>query len=402
MIVHRRCALEVELLEENDFIDSAHKEIYLAIKELIKANKNFDDKILISSINKRVKSENLMFIAENKALKLNWKEYVKQLKDLTLKRRLHDIAEKIMNSDTSGEDMSEYAEKEIFKLRENIITEDFTDIKLIVMDAYKQIEDEQEQKGYTGLETGFVDLDRITGGLQDADYILLGARPSMGKTALALNVISNAAMRGKKVVLFSLEMSEKQVMKRLLLSESFISGNKLKNKSLDKRDYDKLLHVARGFCNSNISINDNASLTVAQMKSMSRKLKRTKGLDLIVVDYLQLIKSKEGKIRREQVEAVSRDLKVMAKELNVPVVVISSLSRANESRNDKRPILSDLRETGQMEFDADLIIFLHREHYYDREANPGQAELIIAKQRNGSLGVIELSWVGECTKFMDL
>jgi len=401
MIAYKECALEVELLQEKDFTSQINRTIYQGIKDLVRKSKNFDTMILLQHLQNKVTPRDLAFIGKRSPMKINFQEYIRRLKDLTLKRQLHNMAEKILCSDFTGEELSEKIEKQIFELRENTITEEFMEVKDMVLDVIDDIERTQKQKGHTGVETGFKKLDEITDGFQRSDYILLGARPSMGKTALALNIALNIAKDGKKVAFFSLEMSRKQVVKRLVLSESLVSDKKIKNKELKDDDYRLLVNAGEELYKKNIFVNDNAALTVPQMKSMCRKLKRSRGLDIVLIDYLQLIKSREGSSRREQVEAVSRDLKAMAKELDVPVVVISSLSRANEARQNKRPILSDLRETGQIEFDADLIMFLHRENYYDPESNPYLAELIIAKQRNGGLGVIQLGWIGECTTFMD-
>lgn len=401
MVENKKCAEEVELLSEDDFVDSQHKEIYKAIKTLVKEQKKFDAMVLIQYISKKVDSKALEFLASTQAITTNFREYVNRLKDLKIKRELHLLAEKIMFSDLTGDETSEEAEREIFKIRENTSTAEFSEIQDLMAEALEEIESSQTVEGRVGLETGFTNLDLLTDGLQKQDYILIGARPSMGKTALALNITSQIALKGKKVAFFSLEMSKKQVAKRLILSESLVNDTLVKKRELNNHHYEKMTSIANTLSRSNIYINDTGSLTVAQMKSMCRKIKRTKGLDLVVIDYLQLIRSREGNGRREQVEAVSRDLKVMAKELNVPLIVISSLSRANESRQDKRPILSDLRETGQIEFDADLIMFLHRENYYNKEADPHHAELIIAKARNGELGIINLAWVGGCTKFLD-
>ena len=401
MVENKRCAEEIELLSEEDFVDTQHKEIYKAIKRLVKEQKKFDSMILIQYISKEVDNNALQFLATTNTITKNFKEYVNRLKDLKVKRELNTIAEKIMSSDVTGEEMSEEVEKDIFRIRENVNTAEFSDIGDLLMDTLEEIEGTQTNKGRTGLETGFDKLDMLTDGLQKQNYIIIAARPSIGKTSFALNITSQVALMGKKVAFFSLEMSKNQITKKLILSESLVSDTLVKSRELNDHHYEKMTSVSNRLSQTDIYINDTSSLTIAQMKSMCRKIKRKGGLDVVVIDYLQLIRSREGKSRREQVEAVSRDLKAMSKELDVPLIVISSLSRANESRSDKRPILSDLRETGQIEFDADIIMFLHRENYYNHEADPGHAELIIAKNRNGELGVIDLAWIGGCTKFMN-
>lgn len=401
MVENKRCAEEVELLSKEDFVDTQHKEIYKAIKRLVKEQKKFDSMILIQYISKEVDNNALQFLATTNTITKNFKEYVNRLKDLKVKRELNTIAEKIMSSDATGEEMSEEVEKDIFRIRENVNTAEFSDIGDLLMDTLEEIEGTQTNKGRTGLETGFDKLDMLTDGLQKQNYIIIAARPSIGKTSFALNITSQVALMGKKVAFFSLEMSKNQITKKLILSESLVSDTLVKSRELNDHHYEKMTSVSNRLSQTDIYINDTSSLTIAQMKSMCRKIKRKGGLDVVVIDYLQLIRSREGKSRREQVEAVSRDLKAMSKELDVPLIVISSLSRANESRSDKRPILSDLRETGQIEFDADIIMFLHRENYYNHEADPNHAELIIAKNRNGELGVIDLAWIGGCTRFMN-
>jgi replicative DNA helicase len=401
-VLYKECVQEIELLSTEDFTDPIHKTIFEGIRELFNQNKNIDTMLLLQHLNKEnVNTNDLLFITEISPLKINWREYISKLKDLTLKRKLCNLAERVLTSRDSGQALSERLEKEVFRLRENIQTQDFTPINETLLEAFQEIENRYYSEDLTGLQTGFSGLDKITDGLQRSDYIILAARPSMGKTAFALNILQNVAKEGKKIAFFSLEMSKRLISKRMLLSEALVSEQSIRNKKIDGYGWQKINNASGTLYKTNIYICDNAVLTVGQMKSMCRKVKRKKGLDLVVIDYLQLIKSKEGGSRREQVEAVSRDLKAMAKELDIPVLVISSLSRATESRKNKRPILSDLRETGQIEFDADVIMFLHREYYYNPEANPNLAELLIAKQRNGALGVIQLGWIGECTTFMD-
>lgn len=402
MIEHPRCAEEAELLSESDFTSDTHKKIFRAIIKLVRSGTRFDELILIRTINREVGQMDLEFLAETHVFKSHWRQYVKQLKDLSVRRRLYKLADAIKQSTESGEILSELAEKEIFAIRENILTEDFVNIKDLIMGTLERIEETQTSKGRSGLETGFADIDDITDGLQNGNYILLGARPSMGKTALAVNIATNVANNGKKVAFFSLEMAKEELSKRIMLSESMIPGSRVKDKQLNERDYSKMAMATSRIANADIYINDTVGITVAEMKSMCRKRKRSDGLDLVVIDYLQYIAGRGKGVRREQVEDISRDLKKMAKELNVPVLIVSSLNRSLETRENKRPILSDLRETGQIEYDADLILFLHRENYYNNEAPKDRAELIVAKQRNGELGIVDLTWAGSYTRFFDL
>ncbi len=241
--------------------------------------------------------------------------------------------------------------------------------------------------------------------MRKSEYILLAARPSIGKTALAINIAQNLITQNKSVAFFSLEMSKEQLVERLLRGMALVENDRLlkrNGKKMQQNDWDKLLNTANYIYNKNLYIDDNPSISVGEMQSMCRKLKRTKGLDLVIIDYLQLIQSNVKGSRREQVEQVSRDLKRMAKELNVPILVISSLSRANTQRENKIPILSDLRETGQIEFDADVVMFIHREFYYKPSETElkHDADIIIAKNRNGEIGRAKLNWYAEYTRFM--
>jgi replicative DNA helicase len=399
-MTHQSSLEEIYKLSEEDFTASDHKKIFTAIRELVKSNTAIDQAILFGKLNGEVKRAAMEFFADTYILESNFKEYASLLKDYTLKRKLNAIAEGLIKSDKTGKELSELAEQEIFKLREDVQTQTFTTTKQLVNSVLGKIEESQSIKGYTGVETGFYKLDRVTDGLQNGEYILIGARPSMGKTALALNMASNIAKSGRQVAFFSLEMDAPTVTKRMILAESLVSDKKIKTKSLNDQDFKKLALASGNLYNRQIHICDRSPMTVSEIKSMCRKLKRSKGLDIVFIDYLQLLRSTEGASRREQVEAVSRDVKSMAKELNVPVVVVSSLSRAGKDRSDKHPVMSDLRETGQIEFDCDLIMFLHREYYYNpNKADPHDAELIIAKHRNGALGKINLTWFAESTLF---
>src|SRR5699024_4169818 len=239
--------------------------------------------------------------------------------------------------------------------------------------------------------------------MQGGDYILLAGRHSMGKTALSINITENLILNNKTVAFFSLEMPNRQIMQRMLLGNSLTPANKLSDKKMDKYDWERLSNSMNSMLNTKLYLEDDSSKTVAEMNSMCRRLKRRVGLDIVIIDYLQQIQATAGGNRREQVEQISRDLKRMAKDLDVPVIVVSSLSRANQMREDKRPILSDLRESGQIEFDADMVLFVHREEYYEpTPENKGKAEVIIAKHRNGPTGIARLGWISEFTKFVDI
>lgn len=400
MIIDSNCSIEYSLLSIEDFTDKLHQTIYVGISNLIKSNKKVDYLTLYNELNKKVEVTYLANLSNSLPTTANFKEYVNELKDLTLKRKLYLLADKIKDTKKSGEELAELAEKEIFQLREETSTSEFTKLNEIMMDVYNHIEKIASGEMERGLKTGYNNLDNIIGGLRKSEYILLGARPSIGKTALAINIAENLLTQGKTVAFFSYEMSKVQLVERLLKSASMVETGYKRNMSAD--EWRKLQNAANFFINRNLFIDDNPNKSVSDMQSMCRKLKRQKGLDLVIIDYLQKVKSNVRGSKREQLEQVSNDIKNMAKMLNVPVLVVSSLSRASETRDVKIPIMSDLRETGQLEFDADVIMFLHRQYYYDRtnENIKRDADIIVAKNRNGKVGRTKLKWFEEYTKFL--
>lgn len=400
MIIDSNCSIEYSLLSIEDFTDKLHQTIYVGISNLIKSNKKVDYLTLYNELNKKVEVTYLANLSNSLPTTANFKEYVNELKDLTLKRKLYLLADKIKDTKKSGEELAELAEKEIFQLREETSTSEFTKLNEIMMDVYNHIEKIASGEMERGLKTGYNNLDNIIGGLRKSEYILLGARPSIGKTALAINIAENLLTQGKTVAFFSYEMSKVQLVERLLKSASMVETGYKRNMSAD--EWRKLQNAANFFINRNLFIDDNPNKSVSDMQSMCRKLKRQKGLDLVIIDYLQKVKSNVRGSKREQLEQVSNDIKNMAKMLNVPVLVVSSLSRANETRDIKVPVMSDLRETGQLEFDADVIMFLHRQYYYDRtnENIKRDADIIVAKNRNGKVGRTKLKWFEEYTKFL--
>ena len=283
----------------------------------------------------------------------------------------------------------------------------FEPIKSILMRTFERINVLYESKGgITGLPTGFKDLDRLTSGLQASDLILVAARPSMGKTAFTLNIASYVGLHGGKVAFFSLEMSKEQLMQRMLCSEGDIDSQMLRTGQLDDEDWSHLVTVADKLNRAPIYIDDTAGITVMDLRSKARRLKAEHGLDLIVIDYLQLMQgrpSKNGDNRQQEISEISRSLKALARELNVPVIALSQLSRSVEARQVKRPMLSDLRESGSLEQDADIVMFLYREDYYDKDTDKkNQTEVIIAKHRNGPVDTVRLYFQKEYTKFRDM
>jgi len=318
-------------------------------------------------------------------------------------------------SDQSREalDVLNQVTSRLTEISEHAVTGGFSDISAIVKDSFGSIDALYEQgREVTGLATHYVEFDRMTSGLQGSELIIIAARPSMGKTAWAINIAENAAVRGGKVVaVFSLEMSKASLLRRMLASQALVNSKAIQTGMLMRDDRAKLINGLERLMESKIFIDDTPGITLAEMRAKARRLKQQQGqLDLIVIDYLQLMtgassNSKGFENRTQEVSAISRGLKALAKEMNVPVVALSQLSRASEQRGgDKKPLLSDLRESGSIEQDADVVCFIHREEYYDRENEDlkGKAEIIIAKQRNGPTGTIHLAYLADYTRFENL
>jgi replicative DNA helicase len=302
----------------------------------------------------------------------------------------------------------------LIEISDTAITKSFSDIPTIVQGSFKTIDALYEQgREVTGLATHYTEFDRMTSGLQDSELIIIAARPSMGKSALAINMAENAAVRGGKIVaVFSLEMSKESLLRRMLASQALVSARNIQQGFIGKEDREKLVKALGHLVESKIFIDDTPGITLAEMRAKVRRLKQQQGdkLDLTIIDYLQLMSgnatnSKTFENRTQEVSAISRGLKALAKEMKVPVVALSQLSRASEQRGgDKKPLLSDLRESGSIEQDADVVCFIHREEYYDRENEDlkGKAEIIIAKQRNGPTGSIQLAYLADYTRFENL
>ena len=299
------------------------------------------------------------------------------------------------------------AEKRIFEISQRRTASNFVPIRQIVLNAMDKIEQASRIQGsVTGLSTGFTDLDNRTAGLQPADFILVAARPSMGKTALVLNIAEYMTMRENRcVAIFSLEMSKEQLVNRLFAMQSHVEAQKIRTGDLSEAEWTEVIESAVNIGESRLIIDDTPAITVAELRSKCRKYKLEYGLEIIIIDYLQLMSGsgRSGDSRQQEISDISRALKALARELNVPVVALSQLSRAVESRPNHRPMLSDLRESGAIEQDADLVMFIYRDDYYNEDSDKkGIAEIIIAKQRNGPIGTVELSWQPQLTKFANL
>lgn len=325
-------------------------------------------------------------------------------------RRLIRLNEEIANTCYTGKESLEViledTEKRVFELVQRRNTGDFTPIRQVVMDAMDRIEKASRTKGnVTGIATGFIDLDYRTAGMQPSDLILIAARPSMGKTAFVLNIAQYVAFKqNQAVAIFSLEMSKEQLVNRLFSLESHVDSQHLRTGNLSDLEWEKLIESAGVIGQSNLIIDDTPGISISELRSKCRKYKLEHNLQMIIIDYLQLM-SGSGRTdsRQQEISDISRSLKALARELNVPVIALSQLSRAVEQRPDHRPMLSDLRESGAIEQDADVVMFIYRDDYYNKDTEKkGIAEIIIAKQRNGPIGTVELVWLPDFTKFANM
>ena len=340
----------------------------------------------------------------------NIKYYANIVAEKSTLRRLIRLNEEIANTCYTGkeslENILEDTEKRVFQLVLKRNTEDFTPIRQVVMNAMDRIEAASRQKGtVTGIATGFLDLDYRTAGLQPSDLILIAARPSMGKTAFVLNIAQHIAFKlDLTVAIFSLEMSKEQLVNRLFSLQSSVDAQKLRTGQLDDEEWEKLIESAGVIGRSNLFIDDTPGISIAELRTKCRKLKLEHNLSIIIIDYLQLMSgSGKSASRQQEISDISRALKGLARELHVPVVALSQLSRAVEQRPDHRPMMSDLRESGAIEQDADVVMFIYRDDYYNHDTEKKDiAEIIIGKQRNGPIGTVELAWLPKYTRFANL
>ena len=340
----------------------------------------------------------------------NIKYYANIVAEKSTLRKMIRLNEEIANNCYTGKEdlevIMEEAEKRIFQLTQRRNTEDFTPIRQVVMNAMDRIESAARNSGsVTGIPTGFLDLDYRTAGLQPSDLILIAARPSMGKTAFVLNIAQHIAFRqNKTVAIFSLEMSKEQLVNRMFSLESNVDAQVLRTGQLNDEEWAKLIESAGVIGKSNLFIDDTPGISIADLRTKCRKLKMEHNLSIIMIDYLQLMSgSGRSESRQQEISDISRSLKGLARELSVPVIALSQLSRAVEQRPDHRPMMSDLRESGAIEQDADVVMFIYRDDYYNHDSEKkGVSEIIIAKQRNGPIGTVELAWLPEYTKFANL
>jgi replicative DNA helicase len=404
-----------DFLRAEDFYMLAHQMIYQAMLDIAQRMQRIDLVTLQDELNKRDQLDGVGGVSYLVALQEDIpasgliEQHAHIIKDKAVLRELINSAMNIiarchMQDDRGIEGVLDHAEKTIFNIAHARADQSFVQLDIWLKKTFKHLSDiKSHGKGITGIPSGYRKLDQLTSGFQKSDLIVLAARPSMGKTAIALNIAVNAALQGFAVGIFSLEMSAEQLTLRLLSTESGIPYQHIRNASISSEEWIELTNVATRLAERNLFIDDTALLTIMDVRAKARKLKAEQKLDLLIVDYLQLIQSSSRhENRHQEVSEISRSLKALAKELNIPVIALSQLSRAVDSRMDKRPILSDLRESGAIEQDADIIMFLYRDVVYNPETeNPSSAELILGKQRNGPTGTVFLNFVRELTKFED-
>lgn len=419
MLMDRDAISEVNgILDKEDFYNTQFGILYEAIVNLFNEGKPVDEVILGEKLREMGAPDeisDLSYISEiysSVPTAAFVKDYAAIVKDKSFSRKLIKLADNVLKRSYEGSEqvdkIMESTETEMFQLMQKRTgATDFVPIRNILVNVIGEIEAATKNKGkINGLRTGFTDLDNMLTGLHGGELILIAARPAMGKTAFVLNIAHHVAMKENvPVVLFSLEMSREQLVTRLVAVDSMVEAKKLKTGELNDMDWTKIIETADNMATAGVFIDDNSSINMAQLRSKCRKLKMTEGIGLIIIDYLQLMSS-SGKVESRQlfISEVSRSLKSLARELNVPVIALSQLNRAVDSRPDHRPVLADLRESGAIEQDADVVMFIYRDDYYnpDTTEKPGVAEIIIAKQRNGSTGPVDLAWISRYTKFANL
>ena len=417
MMIDREAIVEASgILREEDFYGKQYGIVFASMVELNDEGKPVDlitlqDRLREKDVPPEISS--LEFIRElitAVPTSANVKYYANIVAEKATLRRLIRLNEEIANTCYAGKESLEYileeTEKKIFDLLQKRNSSDYVPIREIVMNAMNRIEAASRNKGVvTGIPTGFIDLDYRTAGMQPSDLILVAARPSMGKTAFVLNIAQYVAFKQKETVaIFSLEMSREQLVNRLFSLESKVGSQHIRTGNLTDAEWEKLIESAGIIGQSKLIIDDTPGISISELRSKCRKYKLEHGLQMVIIDYLQLM-SGSGRTdsRQQEISDISRSLKALARELSVPVLALSQLSRAVEQRPDHRPMLSDLRESGAIEQDADVVMFIYRDDYYNKDTElKGVAEIIIAKQRNGPIGTINLAWLPDYTKFANM
>lgn len=416
MISREAITVAADILTEDDFYNRQYALIFSSIVELNDTGKSVDVVTLQNKLKEKdapPEVSSLEFVKELMLAPLtaaHIKDYAEIVSEKALLRRLIRASEEIAGVCYVGKDnlesILENAEKSIFDIVQRRNTGDYIPIRQVVLSAMERIEKASKTKGnVTGVATGFLDLDYKTAGMQPADLILIAARPSMGKTALVLNIAQYVAFKSDlPLAIFSLEMSREQLVNRLFSLESRVDSQHIRTGNLSDREWEDLIDGAGVVGRSKLIIDDTPGISVPELRSKCRKFKMEQDIQMVIIDYLQLM-SGSGRTdsRQQEVSDISRSLKALARELNVPIIALSQLSRAVEQRPDHRPMLSDLRESGAIEQDADVVMFIYRDDYYNKDSDKkGIAEIIIAKQRNGPIGTVELAWLPDYTKFANV
>jgi replicative DNA helicase len=406
----------LEILKGDEFYKEAHRAIYQAIQELFEKNEPVDLVTVADLLSERNHLDNiggatyLASLAQSVPSAANVAAYAKIINEKALLRRLIQAANEISSSCYGGGrnvgEILDQAEASIFSITENRIRTSYFLLKEVVKKSIATIESfQQSREAVTGVPSHFTDLDKLTAGFQRSDLIIIAARPSMGKTALALNIARNAALdSGVPVGFFSLEMSKEQLAMRLLCAEARVDSQKIRTGFLSQQECARMLTAAGFFMEATLYIDDTPAISNLELRAKARRMMADRGLGMIVVDYLQLMRGREDAERRDlEISEISRSLKALAKELNIPVIALSQLNRKVEERHDKRPLLSDLRESGAIEQDADVIAFIYRDEVYNSDSkDKGIAEVLIRKQRNGPTGDVRLAYINSYTRFENL
>lgn len=413
MLIDPRCIPAVmEMLRQEDFYSESHQRLYEAIQRMFLEGRSVDpvtvlDELKGMGLREQFPREFLLQLVEMTPHAANVEDYAKIVRSKSMLRELQQVGAEIVELTRAEEDdadtVADLAEQKVYAVRQGREIQGLTPLNSAIQEVYANLDELASSGGkLPGLPTGFSMLDQYIGGLNKSDLILLGARPGMGKTAIALNMAMSAARKsGKTVVIFQLEMSSAQLATRLLSSEGMIDSKKLRMGNLSDDDWQRMAEATQSLGGMKVLIDENSGITVPEMQA---KCRRVNDLGLIVIDYLQLMHAPRRTDNRvQEVAEISRSLKIMAKELNVPVLCCCQLSRGPEGRQDKRPMLSDLRESGSIEQDADIVLFIYRDDYYNTDGdNHNAAELIVAKNRHGETGKIDLQWMGQYTAFLPL
>ena len=407
----------IEILREQDFYREDNRIIYSAILNLYNRSEPIDIITLKAELKSMGKLEAvggleyIVQLPDRVPTTSNVEQYIKIVEEKSMLRALIKTADELItlgyDPTQEVEQVIDTAEKKIFEVMQKKNQKGYSSMKDILIDTFTQLEQLYNQKEMiTGVPTGFADLDYRTSGLHNSDLILVAARRAMGKSAFALNIATHAAVRGKvPVAIFSLEMSKEQMANRILCSEAMVDSAKVRTGKIDDEEWGKLAAASGELSEAGIYIDDTPGISVMEIRAKCRKMKLEKNIGLVVIDYLQLVQgsNRKGGSREQEIAEISRSLKILAKEINVPVIALSQLSRAPEQRVDHRPMLSDLRESGSIEQDADIVMFLYRDDYYNEDTDKKNiAEVIIAKHRSGATGTVELLWLGNYTKFANI